>query len=98
MHTHPFQFSRVRFFNDYMVAFLTQGGRESRLTRLLLPACQVASLSSVRAVQGDLNTAITPPNAMLKHLSSLGRSGASVIATWAPKVKVDSPKNEILAG
>jgi hypothetical protein len=51
MHTCPFQFSRVRFFNDYMVAFLTQGGRESRLTRLLLPACQVASLSSVRAVR-----------------------------------------------
>jgi hypothetical protein len=33
VHTHPFQLSRVRFFNDYMVAFLTQGGRESRLTR-----------------------------------------------------------------
>ena len=36
---------------------------------------------------------------MLKHyLISLGRSGGSVIATWAPKVKVGSPKNEILAG
>ena len=44
------------------------------------------------------NTAITPQNAMLKHLSSLGRSGASVLATWSPKVKVDSPKNEILVG